>query len=82
MGGNGVLGGMSEGSLLVDMSTISPVVFVVLREARSGGEESPASHLEQRMLAHKPRGQVLVGRAQPLCQDERRRSEDSESFRQ
>ena len=41
------------------------VPLVVLREARSGGQEVPASHLGQRFLAHLQRAQALARQTQP-----------------
>src|SRR5215211_8275913 len=54
------------------------VPFVVLRGARSGGQEGFAPHLGQRFLARLQRGQAMARQAQPPRQKQRRGGEDGE----
>src|SRR5215218_2585090 len=54
------------------------VPFVVLRGARSGGQEGFAPHLGQRFLARLQRGQAMARQSQPPRQKQRRGGEDRE----
>src|SRR5215218_7727924 len=56
------------------------VPLVVRRRARRAWQESPASHLGQRQLAHLQRGKALARGTQPGSEGERGGGEDCELF--